>query len=339
MVSVRIGIIGAGIMGTDHARIFAERLSNVEIRVICDADTARAKKVADQFGIIDVSADPESVIQRSDIDAVVIASPDSTHAPLSLACIQHRKPVLCEKPLSQSSVQCIEVMDAEIAAGRPFVQLGFMRRFDQAYAEMKTALQDGVLGRPLMMHNFHRNVETPSAEFTGAMAITNSAPHEFDVVRYVLGVEYRSISVFQPKRSDAVVAPVMMVLETEDDQLVNIEINNNASYGYDVRAELIGEAGSISLNAPLYSALDTKLTHSTEYAADWRARFAEAYWRQNRAFLQFVKTGTFPEIASHSWDGYAAAMVGEAGVRALKDGSRTAIKLIEKPVFYSKLGV
>ena len=338
-MSVRIGIIGAGIMGTDHARIFAERLSNVEIRVICDADTARAKKVADQFGIIDVSTDPESVIQRSDIDAVVIASPDSTHAPLSLACIQHRKPVLCEKPLSQSSNQCIDVMNAEIAAGRPFVQLGFMRRFDQAYAEMKTALQNGVLGRPLMMHNFHRNVETPSAEFTGAMAITNSAPHEFDVDRYVLGVEYRSISVFQPKRSDAVVAPVMMVLETEDDQLVNIEINNNASYGYDVRAELIGEAGSLSLNAPLYSALDAKLTHRTEYAADWRARFAEAYWRQNRAFLQFVTTGTFPEIASHSWDGYAAAMVGEAGVRALKDGSRTAIRLIEKPLFYSKLGV
>ena len=50
-----------------------------------------------------------------------------------------------------------------------------------------------------MMHNFHRNVETPNADFTGAMAITNSAPHEFDVVRHVLGTEYASISAYQPK--------------------------------------------------------------------------------------------------------------------------------------------
>ena len=94
---------------------------------------------------------------------------------------------------------------------------------------MSAALKEGVLGRALMMHNFHRNVETPAADFTGAMAITNSAPHEFDVVRHVLGTEYTSITAHQPKRSDARVAPVVMVLETVDGQLVTIEINNNAA--------------------------------------------------------------------------------------------------------------
>lgn len=121
---------------------------------------------------------------------------------------------------------------------------------------MKAALSDGTLGRALMMCNFHRNVETPAADFTGPIAITNSAPHEFDVVRYVLDADYAAISAFQPKQSDALVAPVFMVLETNDGQLVNIEINNYAAYGYDLRGELVGEKASTSMTAPLFSRRD-----------------------------------------------------------------------------------
>jgi myo-inositol 2-dehydrogenase/D-chiro-inositol 1-dehydrogenase len=226
-------------------------------------------------------------------------------------------------------------MQAEEAAGAKFIMLGFMRRFDQSYVEMKRAMKDGALGRALMMHNFHRNVATPAADFTGAMAITNSAPHEFDVVRHVLGTEYVSISAFQPRRSDALVAPVYMVLETADGQLVNIEINNNATYGYDVRAELIGEKATIAMNPVNYTRVDRELGQSTSYEADWRGRYAEAYRRQNRAFLRFVETGVFPDIASSSWDGYCAAIVAEAGVRALDEGRKVPVEMITKPEFYA----
>ncbi|MDE3029857.1 MAG: Gfo/Idh/MocA family oxidoreductase, partial [Paracoccaceae bacterium] len=297
-------------------------------------DGARARRVADAFGAADVGTDPEAIIARADVDAVIIASPDFTHAPLSMACIKAGKRVLCEKPLSQSPAECLTVMQAEQAAGARFVQLGFMRRYDQSYVEIKQALADGTLGRALLMHNFHRNVETPASDFTGAMAITNSAPHEFDVVRHVLGCEYTAISAFQPKRSDARVAPVFMVLETNDGQLVNIEINNNAAYGYDVRAELVGEAGSIAMNTIAYTRTDLKLASSTRYDADWRSRYAEAYRRQNRDFLRFVETGQYPSIGSTCWDGYCAAIVAEAGVKALKEGRKIPVEMITKPEFY-----
>ena len=200
---------------------------------------------------------------------------------------------------------------------------------------MKAALDRGDLGRALMMHNFHRNVATPAADFTGAMAITNSAPHEFDVVRHVLGCDYATIAAWQPKRSDALVAPVFMVLETTDGQIVNIEINNNAAYGYDVRAELVGEAASIAMNHVAYTRTDRALTTGTIYEADWRGRYADAYRRQNRAFLRFVLTGVYPEIASSAWDGYAAALVAETGARALKEGCKLPVKMIAKPEFYA----
>jgi myo-inositol 2-dehydrogenase/D-chiro-inositol 1-dehydrogenase len=322
-------------MGADHARIVAEELPGARLQVVCDMDSERARKVADAHGAQDVATDPEATIARDDVDAVIVASPDFTHAPLSLASIRLGKRVLCEKPLSQSSKECLDVMAAEEAAGAKFVQLGFMRRYDQSYAEMRQALASGTLGRALMMHNFHRNVATPAADFTGAMAITNSAPHEFDVVRFVLGTEYVSISAFQPNRSDALVAPVFMVLETADGQLVNIEINNNAAYGYDVRAELVGEKASIAMNQVAYTRIDRGLGQNVAYDSDWRGRYAEAYRRQNRAFLQFVETGVFPEIGSTCWDGYCAAMVAEAGVRALKEGRKMPVDMIAKPEFYA----
>ncbi len=333
-MSIRIAVIGTGLMGADHARIIAQDMPSATLQVVCDMDAARAKSVADALGAADISTDPNGVIDRDDVDAVIIASPDFTHAPLSLRAIAAGKPALCEKPLSQSVDECIQVMDAEQSAGRQFIQLGFMRRYDQSYVDMKNALANGALGRPLMMHNFHRNVETPAADFTGAMAITNSAPHEFDVVRHVLGAEYASISAFQPKRSDAVVAPVMMVLETVDGQLVNIEINHNAAYGYDVRAELVGEKASMSMNPVNYTRIDSALANHAKYDADWRDRYAEAYRRQNRAFLDFVNTGIFPESGADCWDGYCASFVAQAGVKALQSGVKTPVNMMNKPEFY-----
>lgn len=334
-MTIRFAVIGAGLMGADHAKIVAEDLPGATLQVICDMDAGRARKVADALGAADAGTDAGQAIARADVDAVIVASPDFTHAPLAIACIQAGKKVLCEKPLSQSSAECLRVIAAEQAAGALFVQLGFMRRYDQAYVEMKRALVQGSLGRPLMMHNFHRNVATPAADFTGAMAITNSAPHEFDVVRHVLGTEFATIAAWQPKRSDALVAPVIMVLETVDGQLVNIEINNNAAYGYDVRAELVGERASIAMNQIAYTRLDRDRSQATGYDADWRTRYAEAYRRQNRAFLRFVQTGAFPEIASGCWDGYCAAVVAEAGVRALRDGHKVPVEMITRPEFYA----
>ncbi|MBN8630476.1 MAG: Gfo/Idh/MocA family oxidoreductase [Rhodobacterales bacterium] len=333
-MTIRIAVIGAGLMGADHAKIVAEDMPGARLQVVCDRDSARAAGVAGAYGA-EVASDPEAVIARADVDAVIIASPDFTHAPLSLACIRAGKRVMCEKPLSQSSAECLTVIEAEQVAGARFVQLGFMRRYDEAYVQMKAALVQGRLGRALMMHNFHRNVSTPATDFTGAMAITNSAPHEFDVVRHVLGTEYAAISATQPKRSDALVAPVCMVLETLDGQVVTIEVNNNAAYGYDIRAELVGETASIALNPVAYTRLDAGLTNATAYDADWRSRYRDAYVRQNRAFLRFVQTGDFPQIAASAWDGYAAAVVAEAGVRALASGQKIPVTMMARPELYA----
>ena len=332
-MSIRIGLIGAGVMGADHAKILSLQIPGVTLQVICDADATRARAAADASGALHVASDPMAVIADPSVDAVLIASPDHTHAPLTKACVERGKPVLCEKPLSQDSKECLDVIAAETKAGKRLVQIGFMRRFDPAYVEMKDALAKGAIGPALMMHNFHRNVSAPS-NFTGQMAITNSAPHEFDIARFVLDADFDSISVFRPEFRDAhkTGAPVFMVLKTKAGQLVNVEINNNAAYGYDVRGELVGEKGSVFLRSPIATELHVHLQAITAYAEDWRPRFAEAYRLQNSAWLKSIETGK--PVGASAWDGYAATLVAEAGVRSLETGAAAKVTPEAKAALY-----
>jgi myo-inositol 2-dehydrogenase / D-chiro-inositol 1-dehydrogenase len=331
-MTVRIGVIGAGIMGADHAHIFAEKIPGTHLQFICDADQVRAKKIADDTGAVHVAIDPLAVINDKSVDAVLIAAPDQFHAPLTLACIKAGKPVLCEKPLSPSSQECLAVLEAEMKFGKHLVQVGFMRRFDPSYVEVKNILKSGALGKALMFHCFHRNVSAPP-NFEGFMAISNSAPHEFDVARWMLDTDYKSISVFRPGGASARQdAPVFMVVETTQGQLVNIEISNNAGYGYDVRGELVGEKGTAFLNAPVHAVANVALQQVTTYAEDWRPRFAEAYRLQNAAWVKSIHTGV--AAGSTAWDGYCATLVAEAGVKALHSGDRVMIEQIAKPLFY-----
>ena len=155
------------------------------------------------------------------------------------------------------------------------------------------------------------------------------------VARFVLGADYAAISAFAPAGGvRGGVGPVFMVLETTERQLVNIEVNNNAAYGYDVRGELVAERGSVFLNAPIHTRVNARLQSIERYAADWRPRFAEAYRLQNKAWIRCIETGTPSPIGANAWDGYCAAIVAEAGVRALAEGKKVKIELKERPALY-----
>ena len=321
-------------MGADHARIIATQVPGAVLQVVCDADAARASAIAAETGAKRSDTDPKAVIAAADVDAVLVASPDATHGTLTIASIAAGKPVLCEKPLAPATAECLAVMEAEVKAGRRLVQVGFMRRFDPSYVAMKQAYAKGSIGEALMFHCVHRNVSVPNW-FTSDMAITNSLPHEFDIARYMLDTEYRSISIFQPKNVDKarLVTPVFVVIETEAGQLVNIEMNNNATYGYDVRGELVGDTGTLSLKSPMRIESNLSLQRGETYPEDWRPWFADAYRLQNQAWIASLTSGK--PVGASTWDGYVATAVAEAGVRARASGRPEPVSLVTKPSLYS----
>ena len=332
-MSVRVGILGVGVMGSDHARILASQVPGATVQAIYDADPKRAKAIADEIGSGTVVTDALALIKDASVDAVLVASPDQTHKELTLAGIAAKKPVLCEKPLAPTPEECLEVIAAEVKLGRRVVQIGYMRRFDPSYVEMKAGLASGRLGSALMFHCIHRNVAAPSW-FDSKMAVSNSAVHEFDIARWVLDAELTGITVFRPKpaKGSSPGAPVYLVMESAKGQLVTVEVFNDAAYGYDVRGELVCEKGTIALRAPLRTETNAELIQATAYPGDWRPRFADAYRLQAQAWIKAIERGA--ATGAGAWDGYAAAAIAEAGLRALAEGRRVEISLADQPPLY-----
>ena len=119
----------------------------------------------------------------------MICSYGPAHEVDVLAAIAAGKPVFCEKPLTPTADAALRIMEAEQAAGRRLVTVGFMRRFDRTYREMKALLDSGELGETLMVHCAHRNPTVPE-HYTWDMAINDTAIHEIDTMRWLLGEEF-----------------------------------------------------------------------------------------------------------------------------------------------------
>jgi myo-inositol 2-dehydrogenase/D-chiro-inositol 1-dehydrogenase len=122
------------------------------------------------------------------------------------------------------------------------------------------------------------------------------------------------------------------VCQAASGQLVNIEVFNNAAYGYDVRGDLVCKNGTVSLRPPVNSELCMKLRKGTSYPPDWRQRFVNAYRMQLQGWIRSIRKGV-PEGAS-AWDGYAASACAEAGLRSLASGRSEPVNMIAKPSLY-----
>jgi myo-inositol 2-dehydrogenase / D-chiro-inositol 1-dehydrogenase len=334
-MTIGVGLIGAGVMGADHARTLATQVPGAELRIICDADAARAKALAAELEVETASADPLATIADKSIDAVIVAAPDAMHKELILAALAAGKPVLCEKPMAPTPQDCIEIIAAEVKRGKQLIQIGYNRRFDPAYWEMRDTWKTAGLGEAIMFHGFHRNVSAPPW-FDSNMAVTNSAVHDFDIARWLLETEIVSVQAFRPAlfADGGIGSPVFLVCQAASGQLVNIEVSNNAAYGYDVRGDLVCRNGTVSLLAPVNSELCMNLQRATSYPADWRPRFVNAYRLQLQGWIGSIRKGK-PEGAS-AWDGYAASACAAAGLKSLASGQAEKVELIAKPALYGK---
>jgi myo-inositol 2-dehydrogenase/D-chiro-inositol 1-dehydrogenase len=329
-----VGVIGAGVMGAAHARILARQVGGARLAAISDPDRSRADVVVSETGSGRVLPDGHALIVDPAVDAVLVASPDHSHDEFVLACIKAGKPVLCEKPLAASVEECLQVIAAEVASGRRLVQVGFMRRFDPAYVEMKAAVDGGSLGRPLLMHCVHRNAVIPSF-FLEGMIISNAAVHEMDIAKFLLGGSITRVQVFRPPSASAVSDRelVLILMENDSGQLIHIEAFMAAGYGYDIRGEIVCERGTVSLQPPVNVQVRLETHEAFGFATDWRARFADAYRLQLQSWVDGIAAGR--QVGASAWDGYEATAVAGASLEALASGQPVAIHLEPRPSFYA----
>ena len=332
---IQIGVIGTGGMGGRHAHNLAHQTVGARVSAVMDIDQARAAAVAAECGGAQAYTDATALIADDNIEAVVVASPDPTHADLSIACIEAGKPVLCEKPLATTSTDAERVMAAELAAGRRFVQVGFMREYDPAHKQVKTLIDSGDIGRPLVFRGIHNNLGTRGARLTTDV-ITNSAIHDIHSARWLFGSEISSVYVQRvvadPARPETC-RFLIIQLSFENGGLGLIEVNADSGYGYEVLVEISGERGSTRSASLTSPSVRQSGTRSQAVDADWLARFNRAYLDEVQAWihaLNFDSTPTGPT----TWDGYMSLVVAEACIRSAETGMSHDVPKLERQALY-----
>ncbi|MDN0200101.1 Gfo/Idh/MocA family oxidoreductase [Streptomyces sp. S.PNR 29] len=330
-----VAVIGTGKMGADHVRRIQEVTSGARVTAVVDVDAERAKAVAARVDGCTAYTDPAAAMAAADVDAVLIASPGPAHEATLLTAFEHDLPVLCEKPLTPDAASALRVLQAEQRLGHRRVQVGFMRRYDPEYTKLKALLATGQLGRPLMLHNRHRNVASPPF-FTSEMLISDSVAHETDVTRWLLGQEITAVTVLRPTPSanapDGMTDPQFVVFETDGGAISDVEIFVNCGFGYQVQAEVVCERGTARIGDGHALVTNMAGRWGGTIAQDFTERFEAAYDREIQAWVDATRRGGV--TGPSTWDGYAAAAVCEAGVRALEEGGRVEVHLVERPSLY-----
>lgn len=339
-MTVNVGVIGVGMIGQDHIRRLTRVLSGARVAAVTDVDTGRAKSVGEGLpGEVRVHENGQDLITDDGVDAIVVTSWGPTHEEYVLAAIAAGKQVFCEKPLATTREACERIVDAEVAAGRRLVMVGFMRRYDAGYRAMKDVVAGGDIGAPLMFHSAHRNPSVPP-HYVSDMIINDTCVHDFDIARFLLDTEVVAARVLKPRRnsraSDHLTDPLLIVLETAGGALVDVEASINIRYGYDIRGEIVGEAGTVELAESAQVLVKRDGRYEGRVPDDWRERFVRAYDLEFQEWLDAVAAGR--STGPSSWDGYAATVVCDAALAALHSGERVPVPLREQPGLYSSPG-
>ncbi len=337
MKDLRIGVVGAaGFIGRDHIHRLTTSINHATVVAVSDLDPEKTQAVADTCGA-KVYTDGIALINDPDVDAIVVTSWDPTHAQFVRAAIAAGKPVFCEKPLASTLEDCSEVLKDEIASGKHLVQVGFMRRFDPGYLEMKSIIDSGKLGKPLMVHCKSRTPVTPP-KHTTRMHATNVIPHEIDVLRWLLDDEFDQAQVIMGRSScyapEGLQDPQLMLLTTKQGVVVDVEVAVNAHYGYDIQCEVVCENGTVSLPEPARATV--RVDESCQHAImnDWSKRFVEAYQDEFQTWVDScLENGGVP-TGSNAWDGFVACAVADKLADAQDTKLMEAVELPERPAFY-----
>lgn len=334
-MSVRIGVVGAGNIGTAHACNISQLVSGAEVTAVYDFDRARAADLAMRCGAAPL-ASFEDLLASSMVDAVVIASPDDLHPEQALACLAAGKPTMCEKPLASAVSEALAVMEAEVAIGHRLIQMGFMRRFDPGYLALKAELSSGATGTPLMISCAHRNASV-DVSHTSEMSLTNSAVHEMDITRWLLDSELSAITVLAGASSPHATAgfsdPMLILMESTSGVITHLEHFSNSRFGYDVTCSVTGSEGIASLESASWVSVKSAGRSGTSVPSIWTDRFNEAYVAEMQAFVDGVPSGELP--GPSLWDGYVASACTSAAVESLRSGARAEVSLVPKPALYA----
>jgi len=325
---INIGVVGLGRLGSQYARYFTSRLPGARLQAVSDVQPGVAKALAAATGAPKAYVDYHDLVADPSVDAVVVMTPTKLHGEVVIAAAAAKKAIFCEKPLTLDLTEGA-AMEAAVAQHGVFFQLGFMRRFDRAYAAAKQKIEAGVIGTPIVFKSTSKDQFPPPVEYlrpsnSGGLFI-DMGIHDFDLARWYLGEVKSVFSV-----GGALAYPEIGTVGDVDNALTTltyasgaigvISLSRSGIYGYGISTEIVGTKGTLQIGYDRETAIlvmtENTIAHDT--VPGFYERFEQAYLTQLQNFIDNVLAGKPAPVVCA--DGIGAQKIAIAATRSLHSG-------------------
>jgi myo-inositol 2-dehydrogenase/D-chiro-inositol 1-dehydrogenase len=329
---INFALFGAGRIGRMHAENLVQR-ADAKLLYVVDTKPEAARALAQPLGA--QQADAQQVFSDPRIDAVLIATSTGSHADLSIAAAKAGKAIFCEKPVDLTLAK-VEACIKAVRKARVPMFVGFNRRFDPSFRELKKRLDAGVIGRLEQLIITNRDPSLPELRFlaTSGGLYLDFTIHDFDMARWLLGEQ--PVEVFA--RGAVLVDPrvkteandidtAMVMLRTRSGRLCTIVNSRRAVYGYDQRIEVFGEKGMLragNLAPTTVERFGAEATCADNPWPNFQTRYAAAYAAELTSFIDSVQRGKPAAIPPE--DSRQVLLLCEAARKSSETGAPVRIK-------------
>ncbi|GAA4699009.1 inositol 2-dehydrogenase [Pseudonocardia yuanmonensis] len=329
---LRVALFGCGRIGRVHASAVAAH-PRAELAWVCDPMEAAAKELAGQYGA-EATSDVAAVLADESVDAVIVASPTPTHVDLLTAAVKAGKAVMCEKPIDLDLAR-VDACWAEIDSLSPTVMVGFNRRFDPSFREVRDRVAAGEIGRLEQLVITSRDpAPAPKAyiETSGGL-FRDMTIHDFDMARFLLGdvieVQAMGATLIEPYIAEVGdIDSAVVVLRAADGALAHITNSRRCVFGYDQRVEAFGATGMLTAQNQLPTSVRYAGADRSEAASPYQnfflERYSTAYALELDHFVTAVESGTAPSPTFA--DGRAALVLADAAAESLRTGRTVRVE-------------
>jgi len=333
---LRIGLIGAGRIGTLHGNNLARSVSGAKLEAVAELRmSTECIEWAQGLGVNKISSDPQAIIHDKNVDAVFICSSTDTHIDLIIDTAREGKHIFCEKPI-HCDIDAIRRAVSEVEKAGVTFQVGFVRRFDRNHKKVRDIVASGQLGKPHIIKITSRDPEPPPIEYVKVSGgiFMDQMIHDFDMARFLSGGEVTEIAVYGSVRIDERIGQLgdvdtaIAMLKLDNGAIGVIENSRAARYGYDQRTEVHCDKGCVQAGNELNdTAIISTVAGNICERPTWffLERYNDAFIKEAQAFVQAVNEHAPPLVGA--WDGLMPVCIAKAAQLSLREGR--SVKLSE----------
>jgi len=337
---VKVGIVGLGRLGRQHAENLAFRVPNCELAAVCSIIKDEVEELQAKWGIPYAYTNYDEMLKNTELDAIFIASPSSFHCEQASKALKAGFHVFTEKPLGINIEEVLKVKEVVNRHPNQVFMIGFMRRYDESYMYAKQKVDSGYIGDPVLIRcygldpakSIHSFLKFAKQNDSGGLFLDMSI-HDLDLARWFLKTEAKKVWAI----GGAYSYPEFKELNDAETGTALVQFENNAMgifvagrncfHGYHIETEIIGTKGALRIGTVPEKNLVTIFDQSgvvNECHSGFLERFEQAYLKEAEEFIYCILENRQPEVTVE--DGVQSTILGFACKESFETGNLTELK-------------